>query len=99
MIESAQIRSENENNEQVNTKKIMQLEKKLGELLEETKQQNESAQHMDRMITVMKMEMEEKDNVAHQLQNEVNLLLLLHQFILLLQQLRNRMIWNVLRFD
>ena len=92
MIESAQIRSENENNEQVNTKKIMQLEKKLGELLEETKQQNESAQHMDRMITVMKMEMEEKDNVAHQLQNEVNLLLLLHQFILLLQQLRNRMI-------
>lgn len=71
LIESAQIGSERENNERMNKKKIEELETKLGDLLKESHQQDEAVQKMDRIINVLKMEMEEKDNVTRQLQDEV----------------------------
>lgn len=71
LIELAQIGSENENNERSSKKKIEELKTKLSGLLEETNQQDETVKKMDRIINVMKMEMEEKENMALQLQDEV----------------------------
>ena len=72
LIESAAIGTEMENNERTNKKKIEELEAKLGDLMEESNQQDEAVKKMDRLINVMKMEMAEKENVARQLQDEVN---------------------------
>lgn len=71
LIESAAIGTEMENNERTNKKKIEELEAKLGDLMEESNQQDEAVKKMDRLINVMKMEMAEKENVARQLQDEL----------------------------